>query len=132
MGTVIKMRRLRDGMKLTSQAVRALHELLLDGLLSKRKASNVPRNFKAANETSVNQYNVARDQIWEALDPKDVVDGNPRQLLINTVGDTHAIVTNLRTGSQSAIALSRFSGRTKKSFKLVVPVRQAPFTVARA
>lgn len=131
MGTVIKMRRLRDGMKLSKQVAQALHELLLDGLLPKRKTSNVPRSFKPANETSVNQFNVTRDQIWESLDPKDGVDGEPRQLRIVEVGDTHAIVDNLRTGARSAIDLNRFSGKTKKGFKLIAPLRHHSFTVVR-
>lgn len=127
MGTVIKMRRLRDGMRLSRQAAQALRELLLDGLLPKRKASNVPRSFKPANETSVNQYNVARDQIWESLDPRDRVDGQPRQVQVVTVGDSHAVVDNLRTGARSAISLKRFSGKTQKGFKLVAPLLRSAF-----
>lgn len=127
MKNVISMRRLRDGLRLSKEARLALSDLLLRGL--KRKVSNAPRSFKPANDMSSNQFGVEKDQIWESLDPRDVSDGEPRQVQVVVVGDSHAIVDNLRTGTRSSISLNRFSGRTKKGFKLLAPLRSAELHV---
>lgn len=129
MGNVISLRRLSDGLRLSKVVARALREALLDNPLPRKKASGVPRSFKPANETSSNQYNVEKDQIWESLDPRDHVDGEQRQVQVVLVGASHALVDNLRSGQRSAIELKRFSGRTRKGFKLVVPRHQAAFSV---
>ncbi len=132
MGNVIRMRRLSDGLRLSKEVARELLALLIDAPLPKRKASGIPRSFKPANETSVNLYNVEQDQIWESLDPRDNVDGEQRQVRVAEVGHSHALVDNLRTGQRSAIELKRFSGRTKKGFKLIAPRRPATLAVGQA
>lgn len=127
MGKAFSMRWLNEGsVKLSKTAPKALHELVSLVLLGRsrsprREASGLPRGFKPANETSVNEHGVERDQIWQSLDPRDLVDGQPRQVRVLVIGAEKALVENLFTGNQTAIALKRFCGKTKKGFKLVVP-----------
>ncbi len=130
MGNVIKMRRLHDGLRLSPEIAQLIRVLLTDDPLPKRSRS-VPR-IKPANETSVNQFGVKPDQVWESMDPRDLIEGAPRQLKVVEVGDTHAVLENLRTGVCSAVLLKRFAGRTKKDFKLVVPLRPPAFAVVHA
>lgn len=131
MGRTFSMTWRGDGsVKLSKHAPKELHELVATGLLNqsplpKRRANPLPRGFKPANETSVNEHGVAKDQIWESLDPRDVVEGQPRQVRVLVLGADKALVENLRNGKQTAVSLKRFCGKTLKGFKLVAPAAKA-------
>lgn len=137
MGRTFSMRWLRDGsVKLSKHAPPILQSLVAEGHfkqspLSKQKAKPLPRGFKPANET-VNEYGVERDQIWESLDARDVVDGQPRQLRVLVVGEGKVLVESLRTGHRTSIDIKRFNGKTIKGFKRVVPAPSPALVQAEA
>lgn len=128
MVTALKMRRLNDGLRLSKGVAQVMHEALLDDPQPRRKVSAVPRNFKPATEGSVNQFGVTKGQVWESMDPRDLVDGEPRLVCVVTVGDSHALVENMKTGVRTSISLKSFSGRNRKSFKLAVNAGPLNFT----
>jgi hypothetical protein len=123
MGNVIKLRRLGEGFRLSKEATKNLVSALRAEFTPRRSANGLPRSFKPANETS-NMYGVAVNQIWESLDPRDVYDGQARQVRVVAVGAEKVLVESLTTGSRSSIALKRFCGKTCKGFKLVAPLQQ--------
>ena len=124
MTNVLNLRRLSDGFRLSKEATRNLVNALRAEVTPKRSPSGLPRGFKPANETSANTHGVAADQIWESLDPRDLYDGQARQVRIVAVGADKALVESLVNGNRTSIALKRFSGKTRKGFKLVAPKPQ--------
>lgn len=135
MGRIFSMTWRQDGsVKLSKHAPKELHELVATGQLNQgplpKRRARLPRALKPATDTSVNEYGVTKDQIWESLDPRDFVDGQQRQVRILLVGDDKALVENLRNGKQTAVALKRFCGKTNKGFKLLAPaLKSSPMQV---
>lgn len=126
MGNVINLRRLNDGFRLSKGAAQNLVAALSAECMPKRRSRGLPRSFKPANETSANVHGVAVDQIWESLDPRDIYQGQARQVRVVAVGAEKALVESLLHGNRTSIALKRFSGKTHKGFKLVAPDRRVP------
>ena len=125
MGNVINMRRLNDGLTLSKEATDALLSEVCVEPQSEREVEVLPDGFKPAAEAA-NTYDIEKDQVWESLDPRHVVDGQPRQVRVVFVGTEQVLIEGLKSGRRTLVAIKRFCGKTRKGFKLVVPVAHDP------
>lgn len=135
---IFSMRWLNDGsVKLSKNAPQLLQKLVGDGYfkqdpLLKRKHRALPRGFIPANQNAPNGNGVERDQVWESLDPRDKLEGQPRQVRVVVLGIDKVLVENLRNGKRTTVDYKRFTGKTRKGFKLVAPIAPPLFTQAEA
>lgn len=132
MGRVFSMRWMEDGsVKLSKHAPKVLHGLAETGLLNQPPMASNPRprrlplGFKLADATT-NTYGVEKGQVWASLDPRDLVDGQPRQVRVVLVGAEKVLVENLLTGKRSSIALQRFVRNTKSGYMRVIQAETQP------
>lgn len=131
------MRWLNDGsVKLSKNAPPLLQKLvdeghLKQGPLLRQKARPLPRGFLPANQTG-NEYGVELDQVWESMDPRDKLEGQPRQVRVVALSVDKVLVENLRNGKRTSINMKRFSGRSTKGFKRVLPLEPPAFVQAEA
>ena len=99
---------------------------------SPRRAKALLRGFLPANQTVPNEYGVEHDQVWESLDPRDVIEGQPRQVRVVALSADRVLVENLRNGKRTTIAIKRFTGKSSKGLKLVIPREPPSFVQAEA
>lgn len=132
------MKWLNDGsVKLSKNAPPLLQKLVGDGHFKqdpspRQKVRALPRGFIPVNDTTANEYGVKRDQVWESLDPRDSLGGLQRQVRVISLAADRALVENMRNGKRTTINLKYFSGKTRKGFKLVLPLEPPAFAQAEA
>lgn len=121
----------RDGKpRLSKHAPAVLRKLVEEGHFSQqpRPEDKAPRKsperFFRCKRSRVppagsNPFNVTLNEVWVDGDRRNHdPSGQPRQVKVLAVGDTHAVVENLSTGTRSTIKLINFSGKPKKLFRL--------------
>lgn len=116
----------KDGKpRLSKNAPAVLRKLVEEGHFSQKpvpecsKPRKRPEQFFRCKKSLVppagsNPYRVATEEVWLDRDTRNNQSGKSRRVKVLAVGDTHAVVENLDTGTRSAIKLTSFSGKRSK------------------